>query len=179
MVDKSLTGMPRHFSRRMGRSSGMAPVTRSYKKVLNFLESGYAAGFREHLLVSGVDNATSGQGSNVDAAVPTGCIVKFIEVQFSVTNVTASNLYVNTTFGYRLSGQVAIDPKAVGGNPQRNQILHQSQTGIGTNQNYTRTFKFKIPKKFQRLREGMKWDFTWANNESANVQIQVIYKFYQ
>lgn len=171
----------RHFRGFRGsrRNSGTKPVVKSYKKVLNVLEAGYAAGFRTIAIATGTDAIASGQTSITDAAVPTGSIIKYVEVQFSLTNVTSANIYVNTTFGYRLAGQVVVDPVLIGGNNKRNQIIHMSQNGIGTNQNFNRTFRFKIPKQFQRLREGMLWDFTWRNNASVNAQTQVIYKFYQ
>ncbi len=177
MVVRNPSGMPRHYSRRMGRRPTI--VIKSYKKILNFLEASSAAGFRDINIATGTDGLAAGQTSNIDAGVPTGSIIKFVEVQFSITNVTVGNVYVNTSFGYTLGGQSIKDPRALGGETQRNQIIHQAQFGIGTDQNFTRTFRFRIPKQFQRLREGMKWNFVWANNESVNTQTQVIYKFYQ
>ncbi len=179
MGGRNPTGMPRHYSRRMGRRNGARPVVKSYKKILNHLEAGYGAGFRSIECVVGVDNSTTGQTSITDGTVPTGSIIKYVEVQFSLTNVTAANIYVNTTFGYTLAAQVPIDPVLLGGNPQRTQIIHVSQNGIGQNQNFNRTFRYKIPPQFQRIKEDMKWQFTWRNNASVNAQTQVIYKLYQ
>ncbi len=171
----------RHFRSFRGsrRRGGLGTVIKSYKKVLNILEAGYGAGNREIVISLAKDSLSVGQTTNIDPDVPTGCIIKFIELQFSVTNVTAGNVYINTTFGYRLAGQSVKVATAIGGDPQRNQILHQAQFGIGANQNFTRTFRFKIPKQFQRQKEGMRLEFVWSNNESVNTQTQVIYKLYQ
>ncbi len=93
-----------------------------------------------------------------------------------ITNTTAQTAYINCSLQYALSGQGGIDPDVIGGNPQRNQVLHQELFQVGFNQNSTHKFKLRIPAKYQRMREGMKWILTWSNSNSINRRLQIIYK---
>ncbi len=165
----------RHF-RRMGRRSGSRPLRKTYKKVLNFAEASFAAGLRGEVFVSGADSVAIGQTSGTDATVPTGARVTFLEVQFPVTNAVDQTAYINCSIQYVLSSQSVVDPDGVGGNPRRNQVLHQELFSVGFNQNSTHKFKFRIPKIFQRVREGMTWQLVWSNSNTVNRRIQVIYK---
>ncbi len=161
------------------RSGRPRPVIQSFKKVLNILPASFTAGFQSIFLVQGVDSVAVGQLSNTDAQVPTGAMVKFIEIQFCVANLVAVACYINCTIQLRHSGQTAQDPDTIGGNKQRNQVFHQDLYTVGLNQNSTHKFKFKIPKKFQRVREGDDWLLTWKNSASVNQSAQIIYKFYR
>ncbi len=163
----------------MRRSSAPRPVVNSYKKVLNFAEASFAAGARSEGLAVGSDVAWAGQTSATLANVPTGAILKYIEIQFSVTNAVAQTAYINTSIQMLNSGQVFVDPSTVGGDDQRNQVFHQKLFSVGTDQNSNHTYKFKIPKKYQRMREGQFWIFGWDNSNTVNRRMQVIYKFYR
>ncbi len=158
------------------RRSGARPLIKTYKKVLNFSEASFAAGNRGETLVLGVDSVAIGQTSATDANVPTGARIKFIEIQFPVTNAVDQTAYVNCSIQYKLNGQSLTDPDGVGGHPQRNQVLHQDLFSVGFNQNSTHKFKQRIPKGFQRIREGMAWQLVWSNSNTINRRIQVIYK---
>ncbi len=168
----------RHFRGYRGsRSRSMSrPMIKTYKKILNFLELSVASGFRQEILIKGVDSSTMGQLTNVDPNVPTGARVKFIEVQFCISNLAAIHCYINCSLQYTLSNQAARDPQALGGNNQRNQVLHQDLFVVGKDQNSTHKFKFRIPPKFQRMREDMLWSLVWSTNQTVNRSIQVIYK---
>ncbi len=159
----------------MGRRSSR-PRGRTYKKVLNFLEATFAAGSRQEIIASGVDGVAIGQTTNTDPNVPTGCKIKYIEVQFSASNVTAGADFLNCAFQYVYAGQSFVTPDAVGGNAQRNQVINQQLFSIGTDQNSTHVFRYKIPPRFQRMREGQVWLFTWGNTASTGRVMQVIYK---
>ncbi len=126
-------------------------MKRTYKKVLNFAEASFAAGQRGENLVVGKDAIAPGQSSVTDADVPTGSRLKFIETQFVVTNAVDQTAYINCSLQYKLSTQSGVDPDAVGGDPQRNQVLHQDLFSVGFNQNSTHKFKLRIPKQFQRV----------------------------
>ncbi len=158
------------------RRSSPRPQIHTYKKVLNFLEASVAAGFQGELMVSGVDSVALGQTTNIDGKVPTGSRVKYIEAQLVISNLVSVHCYINVCLQYTVTGQSVIDPQAVGGNQQRNQVLHQELYSVGADQNSTHKFKFKIPPRFQRLREGMKWELVWSNNQTVNRAVQVIYK---
>jgi len=172
----------RHIrSFRGGRSRSTRPVMKTYKKVLNFQDiATFSSGFFQELIIAGTDSVAIGQTSNVDAVVPTGAVVKFIECQIAVSNVATSvPIWINCSLQYLLGGQTVVDPDAVGGNPRRNQVLHQEMYSVGENQNSNHKFKFKIPKGFQRVREGMQWLIVWSTNGTVRRQMQIIYKVHQ
>ncbi len=121
----------------------------------------------------------AGQTSATDADVPTGSIIKFIQIQFSAMNTAIAPAFLHLSVQLLHSGQTQVDPRLVGGNPQRNQVFHQDMFGIGANQNSNRTIRFKIPKKFQRVREGDKWIFNRTADVTWGDVMQVIYKFYR
>ncbi len=161
------------------RSGGIRAVIQSYKKVINFAPASFGAGFNSQFIATGVDSVAAGQTGATDVNVPTGSIIKYFEVQFCVSNSVATACYVNCSVQYALSGQGFVNPDSVGGAGQRNQVLHQDLFTVGNQQNSTHKFKFKVPKKFQRLREGMSWALTWSNNVTVNNKTQIIYKFYR
>jgi len=164
-------------SRGFRRGSISRPINRTYKKVLNFAEASFVAGTNTELLVLGVDGIAPSQGTATDANVPTGARVKYIEIQFPVTNAVDQTAYINCSLQFLLSTQAIVGPDAVGGNPQRNQVLHQELFSVGFNQNSTHKFKLKIPNRFQRLKEGMSWILVWSNSNTINRRVQAIYKF--
>ncbi len=155
-----------------------API-QSYKKVIFYAEASQASGFDNHLISNGVDSVAAGQTTATDVQVPTGAILKYFEVQFLISNVVSTPCYINCTIQYKLATQSFIDPVLVGGNAQRNQVLHTDMFSVGANQSSTHKFKFKVPKKFQRVRESMQWAIVWRTNATVNRQVQIIYKFYR
>ncbi len=157
----------------------MRPVIQSFKKVIFRVNASFSAGFQTEQIAIGVDSVAAGQTSVTDPNVPTGSIIKFIEVQFAVHNSVETPCFVNCTLQYIYGSQAVIDPNAVGGNNQRNQVLHMDLFSVGALQNSTHKFKFKIPKQFQRLREGMEWQLAWRNSATVNRELQIIYKFYR
>ncbi len=157
----------------------MRPVVQSYKKVMVFAEASFTAGFQTELLVQGADSVAAGQTSATDAIVPTGSILKYIEIQFCARNAAAAALYLNCTIQYKLAGQVFLDPDSIGGSAQRNQVMHMDLFSIGTDQNSTHKFRFKVPKGFQRIRENTQWGLVWNSSGSVNRKAQAIYKFYR
>ncbi len=167
----------RGFRKRAGSSLGR--VIQSYKNVIFLVNASFGAGFTTDQIVHGVDSVAAGQTSATFTDIPTGSIIKQFEVQFCAYNLTTAPLFINCSIQYKLSGQSFIDPNTVGGSPQRNQVLHMEMFTVGINQNSTHKFKFKIPQKFQRVREGMRWGMTWANSGSVNRQTQIIYKYYR
>ncbi len=157
----------------------MRPVIQSYKKVLHFAEASFSAGFQTEFIAQGQDSVAAGQTSATDGKVPTGALIKYFEVQFAVNNAVATPAFLNCTIQYKLGGQTMIDPDAVGGNLQRNQVLHMDLFSVGNDQNSTHKFKFKVPKMFQRVREGMDWGLVWRNSATVTRECQIIYKFYR
>ncbi len=162
------------------RRTSPRTVVQSYKKVLNFAGASLGAGKEDHLLVDGKDSISSGQTSATDANVPTGSIITSILIQQSYSNLAATARYINSSVQLLLGGQAnTVASTAIGGSDQRNQVFHQELFNIGEAQNANRSYLFKIPKKYQRLREGMKWLFTYNADGTHTRTIQVIYKFYR
>ncbi len=158
------------------RSTPRAAIN-TYKKVLHFINAGFSAGFQNTFIIQGKDGINPSQATATDGEVPTGSTVKFIEVQFAISNLVSTPCYINCTLQYKLKGQFFIEPNKVGGDAQRNQVLHMELFSVGANQNSNHKFKFKIPKQFQRVRDDMDWSLTWQNSATVNREIQVIYKF--
>lgn len=174
---------PVYMPRRTGyrrRPSRTRSVIQSYKKVLNFAPASHAAGAQAiFTLTNGVDSIAAGQTSVADGNIPTGSVVKFIEIQFSTVNLISVASFMHLTIQQVHSGQSAIAGNAVGGNPQRNQVFHQEMLSLGQDQNNNRKVRFMIPKKFQRVREGDRWQWTVTCDTIWTDALQVIYKFYR
>ncbi len=170
--------MPRHFRRR--RNGGQRPVIVSYKKVLNFAPVSVGTAKQDFLLVDGKDSISSGQTSPTDANVPVGSRVTAIVIQLAITNLAATSMFTHISTQMLLSGQAnTIAPNVVGGNSQRNQVFHQSLFSTGLNQNQNRQYIFKIPAKYQRVREDQKFLFTIISDATNAHTVQAIYKFYR
>ncbi len=158
---------------------GPRPVIKSYKKVLNFAGASQAVGNHVDVLTNGLDSVAIGQTGPTDPGVPTGSSIRFIEIQYSAYNGINTAAFLHFSIQLLHANQTFVDPRLVGGNPQRNQVLHQALTNVGQLQTFTRKFKFKIPKRFQRVREGDRWEFVYHNDQSVNDIKQIIYKVYQ
>ncbi len=173
--------MPYRSYRGSRRRSSMRPrqVVQSYKKVILHASASFTAGFQQEVMSTGVDSVAAGQTSATDVNVPTGAVITNMEIQFAAANVAAAACFINANVQYVQNNQTLQDPDTIGGNPQRNQVLYTKLYSVGEGQNSTFIIKFKIPKKFQRVREGMSWLFVWNNSASITRKMQVIYKFYR
>ncbi len=168
----------RRSSRR--RMSMPRAIVQSYKKVLNEAGSTRVGSTSIVTVVAtGVDSIAAGQTSVADANVPTGCVIKYFEIQWSYANPTAGVIFLHTTIQKTHSTQAVVGPNVVGGNPQRNQVFHQSMRAISLNQNGNAVFRFKVPKQFQRMREGDNWKFVRIGDAAFTDAVQIIYKFYR
>ncbi len=167
-------GMPRHF-----RRSRMAPVIQSYKKVLNYAPTSFTAQSQNFIITIGQDSVPAGQTGPTDQGVPTGSVVKFFELQQAYANLSGGSSYVHYSIQLLRTDQTAIPSNVVGGSPKRNQVFYQRVDNVGANQNYNRAIKFKIPKRFQRVREGDIWLLEVTNSATIVMAHQFIYKFYR
>ncbi len=165
---------------RGGRRRGMKAVIQSYKKVINHAPASTAAGVnRDMILVTGVDSVAAGQTSVTDSSVPTGAIVKFIDIKLVVGNSTLANVFCHVAIMYTLTGQGVVSPLTVGGSALRNQVLHQDMFAVQQSQNTNKLYRFKIPKQFQRVREGRVWRIIVNADLLTSSAVQAIYKFYR
>ncbi len=164
----------RHFRRRIFR-----PIVKTYKKVITHAPASHAGSTKiEFPLASGIDSISPGQTSAFDVNVPTGSVIEYIDINYAFINIagTGGADFMSISIQMTLSGQSTIDPRVIGGNPQRNQVFKQEIFSMGHDQNGNRTYRFKIPKKYQRLREGMQWLFVVINSGTFSDNLQAIYK---
>lgn len=170
----------RRFRRSGRRSSRLGSVIQSYKKVLNHAPASVAAATQSNKSIStGVDSVAAGQTSVTDAQVPTGSIIKFVEIQLSVQNLVNVAAFGHVAIQLLHSGQGQVAPNASGGSAQRNQVFHLDMFSVGQNQNVNRKYRFKIPPKFQRVREGDTWQISFTCDQIRTEAYQMIYKFYR
>ncbi len=175
-LDPVTISMPRHYRRR----SAPQAIVQSFKKVLNFAPAGHSAGLKiDNVLALGTDSVAAGQTGVTDPAVPTGSIIKAFVIQYAVSNLVGVSAFQHISIQSLKPSQGSISPNVVGGNPQRNQVYFQSMRVVGPNQNANYNFVFKVPKKYQRVREGDNWLFTVLNTAAVTDSLQVIYKFYR
>ncbi len=155
-------------------------VVQSYKKVLNFAPTSQSASTKiTKVLSSGTDSTAAGQTGPTDGAVPTGSIIRFFDIQYVVENVGSTGLFQSITMQRMHTGQPTVDPLVVGGNPARNQVHLQLLKSIGKDQNGNFHIKFRVPKKFQRVREGDTWVLVTSGDAVHSDNCLVIYKFYR
>lgn len=168
----------RYRTRRRGYR-GKAPI-QSFKKVLNYAgASRGASAIIDFTIVTGVDSVAAGQTSVTDTQVPTGATVKYFDITYGDSNLVAVSYFNHKTIQLVHSGQTRIDPRTVGGDPQRNQVFYQRLDMLGKEQNGTYRIRFKVPPRFQRVREGDKWQFTVVGDQVHTDICQIIYKFYR
>ncbi len=157
----------------------MRPVIQSFKKVINYAGVSQAAGNRDLPITNGQDSVAAGQTSPTDTSVPTGSVVKFIEVQIALGQIVGGSVLVHYSMQLLHNGQTTVASNVVGGSPQRNQVFRQYSFSLGINQNFNRTIAFKIPSRFQRIREGDLWILQITTSNTLTQQFQMIYKFYR
>lgn len=158
----------------------MRQIVQSYKKVINHAPASRAAStILNFALSEGVDSVAAGQTGPTDVNVPTGAVIKYIEIQYVDVNLVAIASIRHVSIQKLHQGQSTINPALVGGNAQRNQVHMQQMFSVGQNQNSNHVYRFKIPKKFQRVREGDKWQFVVFGDSIHTSAVQAIYKFYR
>lgn len=166
--------------RRSRRAVMPRSVVQSYKKVINLAPTSRVAASNSHNVMStGVDSVAAGQTSAIDNQVPTGSVIKYFEIQHSFMNLVSIASFMHIAIQLTRSGQTPQVANAIGGNPQRNQVFHQSMMSVGANQNGNRVYRFKVPAKYQRVREGDKWNFSVTCDTIWTDASQIIYKFYR
>ncbi len=154
-------------------------VIQSYKKVLNFAPVSQASGSRNIIYATGVDSVAAGQTSPTDSDVPTGSVIRFVTIQMSLGQIVGGAIFAHMSIQRLGNSQPAIASNVIGGSPQRNQVFRQMMVSVGENQNMNHTYTFKVPPKFQRLREGDNWLLEITTTGTLVQAFQIIYKFYR
>jgi len=177
MPNYLLQVVPYRRSRSRGRRSNLAPIN-SYKQIsIDGPASRAAATNIAHIFVLGVDNYTGPTASNKE--VPTGAKIMSLLIFFAATNLVSVSSLLHLTVQLVRSGQAFQTAGAIGGNPQRNQVIFTHMAFLGKDQNNNYVFRIKIPPIFQRIREGDQWGLHYRTDTVFASATQVIYKFYR
>jgi len=95
------------------------------------------------------------------------------------SNLVLISALMHFHFQFRRNGIGLVTPGVVGGNPNRNTITTTRMFFIGKDQNTTMVILVKVPKLYQRIREGDIWTLTYAADAVYASATQAIYKFYR
>lgn len=167
----------RHF-RRARRS--FRPLVKTYKKVLDYAPASRVAATNiEFTISTGVDSLAIGQGGVTDELIPTGSRLQLIHIDVPFGYTAAATAFFWLSIQLIHTGQSSVNPRVVGGNAQRNQVMFQKMFMLGSNQNLLWHKDFKIPKRFQRVREGDKWMIVYQSDVAHASGAQIIYKVEQ
>ncbi len=151
---------------------------RSYKKILNYGIASTTALIADNITV-GADSLAIGQTGPGDANVPTGWKLAGFRLQGGFGNQsTTVAMHVGVNIQYLLSGQTQnVDPLAQGGHAQRNQVIKSWMFVLAPLEHKNIDTFVKIPKKFQRIKEGMLWRIAHSSaGVTRTYAIQLIYK---
>lgn len=157
-------------------SGPRAPI-QSYKQIRQDAPASVGAGTNTYSMVVGVDSYTGPSAQNNE--VPTGAVIAAIDIQGTVSNLVSVTMNTWVSIQHIRSGQAAISPRATGGDPQRNQVHLQLLRSTGKDQNQNFHIKFKVPKRFGRVREGDVWQLVTNSDQTHTEAWQTIYKFYR
>ncbi len=156
----------------------MTPVIQSYKQVsVDGPASRAAATNIAHAFVIGVDNYTGPSATNNE--VPTGAKISSVTILASFTNLVAISALLHFNIQLLRTGMTGITPGSVGGNANRNVVIHTDMKFIGKEQNTNIRLRIKIPPMFQRIREGDAWQLMYRCDAVFASATQAIYKFYR
>jgi len=153
--------------------SALQPIV-SYKTItVDGPASRSAATNIDHDFATGVDAATA------TTNIQTGSKIMSILIFASFTNLVAVSSLLHFNVGIVRGGSTFPTPGAIGGSITRNQIFFTHQAFLGKEQNSNFVFRLKIPKIFQRMREGDILRIRYRCDTVFASCTQVIYKSYR
>ncbi len=171
----------RHFRGFRGSRRRSIPrsTVRSVKYIVVSGPSTESSGIQAVTMITGTDNATPGQSSVTDVAVPTGAKVSQIEIFMPKVNLGAGTAnFVTWTIQRTQSGQSVKDPLTISGNALRKNVLLSGVLGLGAGQNNNLHIKYKVPPKFQRIGDGDQWIIVTNNGLATSAFYYIIYKIF-
>ncbi len=167
--------VPRRFTRR--RSTVTNPI-QSYKQItVDGPASRAAATNIIHTIVQGTDDYSGPLAGNNQ--VPTGAHISSVLVMLAFTNLVSVSALVHLHLQCFRSGSGVVTPGVVGGNALRNQVIATRMFFIGKDQNNNLMYQIKIPKIYQRIREGDSFALIYRCDAVFASATQAIYKFYR
>ncbi len=154
--------------------------TRSAKYIVQIAGASESPGLTAAVMIVGKDNTTLGQASVTDTDVPVGSKVTVIDIFMPKVNLGAATAnFIHWTLQRTQTGQAVINPISAGGNPLRTNILLSGVMGLGAGQNNSLHIRYKVPKRFQRIRDGDVWNLVNNNGLAVSAIYQFIYKVFQ
>jgi len=166
------------FRRRSSRRRMRLQPIQSFKQItVDGPASRAAATLITHTFVNGVDNYVGPTANNFE--VPTGAKVMGFLVIANFTNLVGVSASLHFHIQCARTGIPSVTPGAVGGDPNRNTIIHTRMVFLGKDQNSNWMFYVKVPRIFQRIREGDIWRLSYQCDTVFASQTQIIYKFYR
>ncbi len=167
----------RHFRSFRGsrRRSMPRSTVRTSKYIVVQASASEPAGIFSVSMAVGTDNATLGQTTVLDTAIPTGAKIASFEIFMPKINLAATANFLTWTVQRTLSGQALVTPNTAGGNPRRKNILLTGVIGLGDRQNNNAHVKFRVPPKFQRIGDGDVWSITTDNLTAVSTFYYIIY----
>ncbi len=155
----------------------MSPI-QSYKQIsVDGPASRASATNIVHNVVIGIDNYAGPTAANNE--VPTGAKIFKVLLLIAFSQLVNISSLTHLNLQYLRSGQAAITPGAIGGNPQRNQVTDTRMFFMGRDQNSNFMMLVKVPKIYQRIREGDVWKLVYRSDTVFTSATQAIYKFYR
>ncbi len=130
-----------------------------------------------HRFVVGVDNYTGPSAANDE--VPTGAKVMSATLFLSFSNLVAVSALLHYHIQCQRTGSPIITPGAQGGSPSRNTVIHTGMLFIGKEQNTNFQIQLRIPRIFQRIREGDQFFIVYRVDAVFASATQALYKFYR
>ncbi len=170
----------RHFGGRRRRTGGPTRIIQSIKNVVEDAPGSVAASTTNPItIVEGEDSVAAGQTTVTDVKIPTGSVIKVINISLGLQNLVNIACFAWVAIMQLHSGQSSISPRIVGGNPLRNQVHFQKMFCVGQNQNVNFHKAFKIPTRFQRVRDGDKWVLVINADQVTTQAAEFVYKYYR
>ncbi len=152
--------------------------TRSVKYVIDEPQATSQTTVQTFQLAKGTDNATLGQTSGTDVAIPTGAKIKQFNIMSCWGSISDVSTFLHWSIQLVKTGQNVVDPTAVGGDGARNNVMMQGMVCVGEHQNQSVDIKYKVPKKFWRLADDSKWDFVTKCSTNVDTVKQCVYKVF-
>ncbi len=164
-------------NRRRSRSMALTPIN-SYKQItVDGPASRAAATTIFHRIVRGVDNYSGPSAANDE--VPTGAKIFSILVFACFTNLVGISSLLHLNVNMLRAGAPSPTPGVVGGFAGRNTVVMTQMKFLGKDQNSNFMWRIKVPKVFQRIREGDEFFIFYRTDTVFASATQAIYKFYR
>ncbi len=131
----------------------------------------------QHVFAQGVDNYTGPSAANNE--IPTGAKIMSVDIQLAFSQLVSQT--TNIAFAIEVIGpsQGVVTPNAQGGNSMRNQVIYTKNFFVGREQNTNFHIRVKIPRVYQRVKEGTLYIIVSRGDTVFASVTQAIYKFYR